>query len=86
MNAYKNIKKMLIAIEEALQRIEDGSYGICEECGKKISPERLKIMPFALLCVPCKSIMEKQTGAFKKIDEEAPYRDLSSIDTEDSEE
>ncbi len=79
-------REKLIEIEEALQRIEDGTYGICEECGKKISPERLKIMPFALLCVPCKSIHEKQTGSFKKIEEEAPYRDLSSIDTEDLEE
>jgi hypothetical protein len=43
-------------------------------------------MPFALLCVPCKSVLEKRTGAFKKIEEEAPYRDLSSIETEDLEE
>jgi hypothetical protein len=43
-------------------------------------------MPFALLCVPCKSILEKQTGSFKKIEEEAPYRDLASIDNEDLEE
>ena len=78
--------KLIGKITSALDRLEDGTFGICEECGKKISPERLKIMPFALLCVPCKSLMEKQTGAFKKIEEEAPYRDLSSIDTEDLEE
>ena len=79
-------RKLIAKMQEALKRIDDGTFGICEECGKKISPERLKIMPFALLCVPCKSLMEKQTGAFKKIEEEAPYRDLSSIDTEDLEE
>ena len=76
----------LIAIDEALERIEDGSYGICEECGKKIAPNRLKVMPFADLCVPCKSNMEKQSGQFSKVEEEAPYRNLAGIDTEEFEE
>ncbi len=76
----------LIAIEEALERIEDGTYGICEECGKKISPNRLKVMPFALLCVPCKSNMEKQMGQMKRVEEEAPYKDLSRIDVDEFEE
>ena len=79
-------RKKLIAIDEALQRIEDGTYGICEECGKKISPNRLKVLPFADLCVPCKSDTEKQMGQYKKVDEEAPYKDLSGIDTEEFEE
>ena len=76
----------LIAIDEALERIEDGSYGVCEECGKKIAPNRLKVMPFADLCVPCKSNMEKQSGQFSKVEEEAPYRNLAGIDTEEFEE
>jgi DnaK suppressor protein len=79
-------RKKLIAIDEALARIEDRSYGICEECGKRIAPNRLKILPFALLCVPCQSLMEKQTGQFKRTDEEAPYKDLSVIETEEFEE
>ena len=79
-------RKKLIAIDEALERIEDGTYGICEECGKKITPNRLKVLPFADLCVPCKSDMEKQTGQYKKVDEEAPYKDLSGIETEEFEE
>jgi DnaK suppressor protein len=79
-------RKKLIAIDEALARIEDGSYGICEECGKRITANRLKILPFALLCVPCQSEMEKQTGQFRKSDEEAPYKDLSVIETEEFEE
>jgi len=79
-------REKLMEIDEALERIEDGTYGICEECGKKIAPDRLKIMPFALLCVPCKSLLEKHTGAFKKLEEEAPYRDLASIESEELEE
>jgi len=79
-------RRKLIAIDEALSRIEDGSYGICEECGKRIAANRLKILPFALLCVPCQSVMEKQTGQFRRSDEEAPYKDLSVIETEEFEE
>ena len=79
-------RKKLIAIDEALERIEDGSYGVCEECGKKITSNRLKVMPFADLCVPCKSDMEKQSGQFNKAEEEAPYKTLAGIDTEEFEE
>lgn len=76
----------LIEIDEALERIEDKTYGICEECGKRISPNRIKVMPFARLCVPCKSDREKQVGQFRRVDEEAPYRELSNIDLEEFEE
>jgi len=79
-------RKKLIEIDEALERIEDKTYGICEECGKRIASNRLKIMPFARLCVPCKSNIEKQMGQFKKVEEEAHYRELSNIDLEEFEE
>jgi DnaK suppressor protein len=79
-------RKKLIEIDEALEKIEDKTYGCCEECGKKITASRLKILPFARLCILCKSDMEKQSGQFKKVEEEAPYRGLSNIDTEEVEE
>ena len=79
-------REKLVEIDDALERIEDGTYGICEECGKRITSNRLKIMPFARLCVPCKSDTEKKIGQFRRVEEEAPYRDLSSIDTEEVEE
>lgn len=41
-------------IEESLQRLKSGMYGICEDCGEKIEEARLKIMPTATLCVECK--------------------------------
>lgn len=41
-------------IEEALERIKDGSFGLCESCKKKIPKERLKAIPYARLCVNCK--------------------------------
>lgn len=41
-------------IEEALDRMQDGSFGLCENCEKRIPKERLKAIPYARLCVACK--------------------------------
>jgi DnaK suppressor protein len=49
----------LIALEEALKRIERGTYGTCGECGDKIPPRRLEAFLAARLCVSCKSRLEK---------------------------
>jgi len=49
----------LHAIEGALERIRDGTYGICEECEATIPLDRLRIMPFATTCVSCQSKHEK---------------------------
>jgi RNA polymerase-binding protein DksA len=44
-------KETLAEIDAALQRIEDGTYGICENCGKPIGAERLAALPWARLCI-----------------------------------
>jgi len=49
----------IAAIERTLQRIEDGSYGICVQCGVDIPPARLKAQPLAARCVPCQSAREQ---------------------------
>ncbi|MCE5313230.1 MAG: TraR/DksA C4-type zinc finger protein [Nitrospiraceae bacterium] len=43
-------KDMLTKIDIALRKIDEGTYGICEECGEEISEERLKVLPFAIYC------------------------------------
>ncbi len=53
-------RKLIGKIKEALERIDDGSYGKCEECGEKISIERLKVRPVTTLCIDCKSLQEAQ--------------------------
>jgi len=53
-------------INEAIERIEEGSFGECEACGSKIPMERLKVMPFTTVCVPCKSKLEKQRKLFQE--------------------
>ncbi len=51
-------RKLIAKIEEALRRLEDGSYGVCEECGEKIGAARLKARPVTTLCIDCKSVQE----------------------------
>ena len=48
----------LFEIEEALNKIERGEYGICERCGKPIEIERLKIIPYAKYCLKCQKDIE----------------------------
>ena len=49
--------KILQAIEEALRRIEQGTYGVCRDCGEPIAPARLNAIPWTRVCITCK---EKQ--------------------------
>ena len=47
-------------IDSALMRIEQGKYGICTKCGKKIPEARLEAIPYASMCVECKSADERR--------------------------
>jgi DnaK suppressor protein len=51
--------KTLQNVEHALERLEEGSYGICEECGREIGEKRLQAMSFARYCVNCQREKEK---------------------------
>jgi RNA polymerase-binding transcription factor DksA len=55
----ENAEQILREIDVALTRIEDGSYGTCRVCGKKIPPERLEAVPYATLCVEDKRRLER---------------------------
>ena len=46
-------------IQEAIYKIDHGTYGICEGCSKNISAKRLKILPLSSLCIECKEAMEQ---------------------------
>jgi DnaK suppressor protein len=52
--------EMLDSIDEALARLEDGTYGTCEDCGNEIPLERMNILPFASCCVACQEVIDKQ--------------------------
>lgn len=49
----------LVQIDEALKRIEEGGYGECDNCIDEIGEDRLKVMPFAKLCLSCKIELER---------------------------
>lgn len=53
-------KRKLLQIDDALDRIEDETYGLCEECGTKIPRARLKVLPFAKFCVECQEKNERE--------------------------
>ncbi len=53
-------RKLAKKMREALERIEDGTFGICEVCGKKISDKRLLARPVTTLCIECKTKQEEQ--------------------------
>ncbi len=52
-------RRLIHKIYEAQQRIESGTYGICEECGEEIGVARLKARPVTTLCVDCKARQEE---------------------------
>ena len=60
-------RKLIFKIEEALQRLEEGEYGVCEECGGEIGIERLKARPVTTLCIECKSSQEIAERKGKRI-------------------
>ena len=53
-------RKLIKKIQQAQQRIEDGSFGECDECGEDIGVERLKARPVTTLCINCKSRQEEE--------------------------
>jgi DnaK suppressor protein len=60
-------EKLLKKTDAALQRIKDGSYGICEECGEEIEVKRLIARPVTTLCIDCKS---RQEAAEKSLEQQ----------------
>jgi len=60
-------RKLIFKIQEALQRLDNGEYGICEECGAEIGIERLKARPVTTLCIECKSSQEIAERKAKRV-------------------
>lgn len=58
-------RETLIKIDEALRKLKENSYGICEDCGDDINAERLRVMPFAIRCRDCQEAQEEKE-AFEK--------------------
>jgi len=75
----------LDAIDEALSRVDDGTYGLCEDCGAEIAEGRLDALPFTRLCVTCQSDRERESRMNKRYEEDRSSRRLGLGDGDDSE-
>lgn len=69
-------REKLHSVDEALLRIDENEYGICEECDEDIPLGRLKAMPFTRHCVKCKSDLEKLQAQTKRFEEDRAYREI----------
>lgn len=54
------IRDTLVQLEHALQKLDEGTYGLCDSCEQPINPARLEALPLAALCVNCKALQEGQ--------------------------
>lgn len=55
LTLIEQTSERLADVERALERMDEGEYGICERCGREISPSRLEARPMSVLCVDCAS-------------------------------
>jgi DnaK suppressor protein len=71
-------------IDDALERMEEGSYGVCDACGLEIAEERLAAMPFTRLCRDCQQDQEREARSQRRAeDERNAYRKLGSTDADE---
>jgi DnaK suppressor protein len=73
----------LQAIEDALERIEEGTYGMCETCEAEIAEGRLQAMPFTRLCVQCQADREIEAKQNRRGDDDRAYRRLGATDLDE---
>jgi DnaK suppressor protein len=88
-NLIDRAENRLRLIDGALARVDNGTYGICDDCGDEIGLERLKVLPFAVRCVDCESRRSRGEGASSRLSEGVgqwtPPPDMTEVDSEDRE-
>jgi DnaK suppressor protein len=78
-------REKLAEIEDALERVNDKSYWVCEECGEPIGEHRLRALPFTRVCVDCKSRSEREELVRGRAAEEAVMGIIERPETEEEE-
>ncbi len=58
---------MLARVDEALARVQNGTYGVCSDCGASIAPGRLRALPFAVRCRDCEARLEREAGESQRL-------------------
>jgi RNA polymerase-binding protein DksA len=59
-----DFREQIQMIDAAIERMDEGTYGICQRCGQQIQVERLEALPFAAYCITCQSHLEQQAELF----------------------
>lgn len=77
-------RQKLHSIDDALLRMDEDEYGICEECDEEIPLGRLKAMPFTRHCVKCKSDLERLQAQTRRFEEDRAYREIPMGDDEEA--
>ena len=72
-----------LAIDDALARIDENTYGVCDSCESDIAEARLEALPFTRLCVSCQAEREKEAKSMKRPDEDRTYRRLGTSDLDE---
>ena len=70
-------------IDDALARMADGSYGVCDSCGLEIAEERLRALPFTRMCRDCQQDQEREARTQRRFDDGRTYRKLGSTDADE---
>ena len=60
MNIVSSEQELLYQIDDALKRLDDGSFGVCQQCSRPITMSRLKAVPYASLCIACQRTKEQK--------------------------
>ena len=63
IRTLNSFRDTLLKVDESLRKLDEGSYGVCDDCGEEINPERIKILPFAIRCRDCQEDAEEQEAS-----------------------
>jgi DnaK suppressor protein len=55
----EDLQQILVQVNGALERMNEGTYGVCQRCGKRIGEERLDAFPYVAYCIECQSLVER---------------------------
>lgn len=60
LTVQRTLEQSLEEVNQALRKFDEGTYGLCERCGKPINEKRLRALPAATHCIECQSVLEQQ--------------------------
>lgn len=80
LNLASGRQDSIYDIEDAIRRIDDGSYGACEACGRGIERPRLKALPFAKKCMACQNAAERGRNIYRPFSGTYPLQQLAAED------